>query len=96
MQKLFNSRKFEHNESFKHVLEGKLKSDGFDESEFMLIPGDISLTSKEFARDNPGFKISLLYMDLDLNIPTYDTLNNLWNNITKGGIIMLLLGKTAI
>jgi hypothetical protein len=33
-------------------------------------------------------KISLMYMDLDLEIPTYDTLNNLWSNITKGGIIV--------
>jgi len=27
-------------------------------------------------------------MDLDLEQPTYDTLNNLWDNVTKGGIIV--------
>ena len=60
----------------------------FQKSEFELIQGDISITSKHFSENNPGFKISLLYMDLDLEQPTYDTLNNLWDNITKGGIIV--------
>jgi hypothetical protein len=47
----------------------------------------VSLTTKEFSEGNLGFKISLLYMDLDLEEPTYNTLVNLWDNITKGGII---------
>ena len=27
-------------------------------------------------------------MDLDLEIPTYDTLVNLWDNVTRGGLIV--------
>jgi hypothetical protein len=54
----------------------------------MLIEGDVSETTKAFSQDNPGFKISLLYMDLDLEIPTYDTLVNLWGNVTRGGLIV--------
>jgi len=27
-------------------------------------------------------------MDVDLEIPTYNALNNLWDNITKGGLIV--------
>jgi hypothetical protein len=27
-------------------------------------------------------------MDLDLEVPTYDTLVNLWDNVTKGGLIV--------
>jgi hypothetical protein len=49
----------------------------------------VSKTTLSFSKENPGFKISLLYLDLDLEIPTYDTLSNFWDNMTKGGIIVL-------
>lgn len=88
MDVLFRDRGFAHSDSFKERLQRQLESHNFKPSEFELIQGDISTTSKQFAEDNPGFKISLLYMDLDLEQPTYDTLNNLWSNITKGGIIV--------
>ena len=29
-----------------------------------------------------------MYMDLDLEVPTYNTLVNLWDNVTKGGIVV--------
>jgi len=60
-----------------------------DINEFELIKGDVSKTTLSFSKENPGFKISLLYLDLDLEIPTYDTLSNFWDNMTKGGIIVL-------
>ena len=87
MNVLFKDRNFTHNNSFKSMLHDQLLSHDFKSSEFELIQGDISITSKQFTEMNPGFKISLLYMDLDLEQPTYDTLNNLWLNITKGGVI---------
>ena len=59
-----------------------------DPSKFMLIKGDAVNTSKTFINKNPGLKIKLLYMDLDLEIPTYNTLVNLWDNVTKGGVIV--------
>lgn len=88
MSSLFNGRDFSHNTSFKETFRAQILDHNFQESEFELIEGDISLTSKKFSDENPGFKISLLYMDLDLEIPTYNTLVNLWNNVTKGGIIV--------
>lgn len=88
MEILFKERKFLHNESFKSKLEQKLLLDGFLQSDFLLVEGDISYTSKKLSQDNPGLKISLLYLDLDLEEPTYNTLNNLWNNITKGGLVI--------
>ena len=88
MNVLFTGRDFKHSTSFKETLENQLQSHNFKPSEFELIQGDVSITSKQFAEDNPGFKISLLYMDLDLEQPTYSTLNNLWSNMTKGGIIV--------
>jgi len=88
MEVLFKERHFTHNQSFKDTFRNKLLADGFIDSDFELIEGDISVTSKQFSQDNPGFKISLMYMDLDLEVPTYNTLINLWDNMTKGGIIV--------
>jgi hypothetical protein len=88
MDVLFKERNFKHGQSFKEVFSKQLLTDGFSESDFELIEGDISITSKQFSQNNPGFKISLMYMDLDLEIPTYNTLVNLWDNVTKGGIVV--------
>lgn len=86
MKTLFEERGFNHKNSFKEYLEQQIINHGF--SNFDLIEGDISLTTKEFSDKNPGLKISLLYMDVDLEVPTYNALNNLWDNITKGGLII--------
>ena len=59
-----------------------------DPSKFLLIEGDVSVTSLDFAKNNPGFRISLLYLDLDLNEPTYKTLCNLWDRVVPGGYIV--------
>jgi hypothetical protein len=88
MDTLFKGRNFKHEQSYKDLLECSLIDNGFMRHEFELVKGDVSDTTKSFAQSNPGFKISLLYMDLDLEIPTYNALNNLWNNVTKGGIIV--------
>lgn len=88
MSSLFGGREFEHSKSFRDTLYNKILNDGFYSHEFNLIEGDVSLTTKQFSQENPGFKISLLYMDLDLEEPTYNTLVNLWDNITIGGKII--------
>jgi hypothetical protein len=88
MNTLFDSRNFKHTDSFKTQLENNILEAGFNQSEFMLIAGDVSLTTKDFSKNNPGFKIALLYMDVDLELPTYDVLTNLWDNMTKGGLIV--------
>ena len=88
MDVLFKERNFIHETSFKDYLSTKLIQDGFLNTDFELIDGDLSTTSKEYSENNPGFKISLMYMDIDLEEPTYNTLVNLWDNVTKGGIIV--------
>ena len=88
MDVLFKERNFTHETSFKEYLSTKLIQDGFLNTDFELVNGDLSITSKEYSENNPGFKISLMYMDVDLEEPTYNALNNLWNNITKGGIVV--------
>ncbi len=89
MAVLFEGRDFNHDDSYYDYLKNKIIEDGFLSNDFELIKGDISSTTKEYAENNVGFRISLLYMDVDLSIPTYNTLNNLWDNITKGGIAVL-------
>ena len=64
----------------------KITMAGFDDTKFELVRGDISLTSKEYLAKRPGFRISLLYLDLDLYEPTYNTLVNLWDNLVSGGV----------
>jgi hypothetical protein len=88
MTDLFDSRSFKHDYSFKLQLESRIIESGFDRSEFTLVQGDVSITTKDFSKDNPGLKISMLYMDVDLELPTYDVLNNMWDNITKGGYVV--------
>ena len=59
-----------------------------DSSKFILVKGDVCITTKNFSDENPGFRISLLYVDLDLNEPVYESLKNLWNKILPGGYII--------
>ena len=70
------------------TISNRLIEIGIPASKFELIKGDISKTSLEYVQNNPGFRISLLYMDLDLDKPTYDTLENFWDIIVPGGVIV--------
>lgn len=89
MEALFKSRKFDMNSSYVEYLSNTIIKAGFNVSDFELIEGDVSATTKDFCSKRPGFKISLLYLDMDLEKPTYDTLNNFWNRVSKGGIVVL-------
>jgi hypothetical protein len=88
MSVLFNGRDFKHEKNYDTFLHEQILTHGFLDTDFQLVQGDVSLTTKNFLQNNPGFKISLLYLDLDLEEPTYNTLNNLWDNVVKGGIIV--------
>lgn len=66
----------------------KINSAGFSSSKFELIQGDVSETSKQTVKSRPGFRISILYLDMDLAEPTYNALINFWDNIVSGGIIV--------
>lgn len=71
-----------------HGIHEKIKKSEIDTSKCELVPGDISITTKKFIKDRPGFRISILYMDLDIDEPTYNTLVNLWDFVVPGGIIV--------
>ena len=69
-------------------VQNKLLNINKDSSKFVLVEGDVCLTTKNFVNENPGFRISLLYVDLDLNEPVYDSLKNLWDRVLPGGYII--------
>jgi hypothetical protein len=60
----------------------------FNDNTYMLIEGDGVANSKHYALENPGARIKLLYMDIDLGEPTYNILKNLWNKVVRYGIIV--------
>ena len=75
-------------ESYISVLKGIIADAGFNEATYELIAGDISNTAVEYVRRRPGAKISLLYLDLDLEKPTYDVLEAFWDIVSVGGLVV--------
>jgi len=69
-------------------VKARILSSDVDPSKLILVKGDVSLTTKKFSEENPGLRISLLYLDLDLGEPTYYTLLNFWKHIVPGGYIV--------
>ena len=66
------------------ILNNKNSSDNVE-----LIEGDICETIPEYSMNNPGLKICLLNLDVDIYEPSLVILENLYNKITKGGILIL-------
>jgi len=53
-----------------------------------LVDGDITNTALQFTETKPGFRISLLHLDLDVGPPTLAALKALWPRVVKGGIVV--------
>lgn len=88
MGKLFKTRSFKHENNFKDMLHNKILDCGFSSGDFELIEGDVMNSTYDFVSKRPGAKISLLYIDLDLEKPTYAVLSALWDRVSKGGIVV--------
>ena len=84
---LFEKRNFKYS-NYKNILHDKILESGFTDADFELIEGDVSFTSQDFVDRRPGFKIALLYLDMDIEQPTYDALNNFWGRMSTGGIVV--------
>ena len=52
-----------------------------------LFAGDVKITTKKYARDSFGSRISLLYLDVDNYDGTIAILKNLYDKVAKGGLI---------
>jgi len=77
-----------HSDISEEGIKSKFERCGIPAHKYELVKGDIVKTSKEFAQSRPGFRISLLYLDLDLDMPTYETLKALWDRVVPGGIVV--------
>lgn len=78
----------DNNELLLSSVKNKLITSGADEDKFLLVQGDVQNSIPEFIEKNPGFRISLLYIDVDLDRPTYYSLTYLWDRILPGGYIL--------
>lgn len=56
---------------------------------FMLVKGDINRTVPEFVETNRHLRISLLHIDTDVYEPAVTILNNMYDLVVRGGIIVL-------
>ena len=88
MSELFEERGYRHGLGAEQFLSDQLKASGFTDADFELIKGDISTTAPEFISKRPGFKISILFMDLDLADCTYNSLAAFWPRVSKGGMVV--------
>jgi hypothetical protein len=61
---------------------------GINQDKFKLVKGDVQQSIPQFLNDNPGFRVSLLYVDLDLDRPVYESMVHLWDRILPGGIVL--------
>ena len=88
METLFEKRDYEHEENHIKTFDNFVQNCGFANHEYELIGGDVCKTAAEFVNKRPGFRISLLYLDLDVEEPTYAALAALWPHVVKGGVVV--------
>lgn len=74
------------NDLSKENVEARLSN--FDKNDYVLIKGDAVINAGKFDLENPGARIKLMYMDLDMGEPTYAIMKSLWRKVVKGGIIV--------
>ena len=64
------------------------KLDGTSLNNYILVPGDVVDSIPKFLENNTGLRISMLYIDVDLDRPTYYALKYLWSRVTIGGVVI--------
>ncbi len=54
-----------------------------------LVKGDVAVTAPEYVARNPGLRISLLHLDMDLYEPTLAALEAFYPLVVPGGVVLL-------
>ena len=54
-----------------------------------LVAGDIVKTAPRYVEQHPGLKISLLYLDCPIYEPVFSALENFYDRIMPGGLLLL-------
>lgn len=81
-------RGFKHMPGAQQIVENVLTSAGFIPGrDFELVSGDIAVSAPAFLSERPGFRCSLLYLDVDVEGPTHAALEAFWERIPVGGIV---------
>jgi hypothetical protein len=70
------------------AIQAMVARTGLDDAKCDLVAGDINETAAKYVAEHPGFRISLLNLDLDLGAPTLGTLESLWPRVVQGGIVV--------
>ncbi|MGB0680412.1 MAG: TylF/MycF/NovP-related O-methyltransferase [Polyangiales bacterium] len=70
-----------------HVL-AMVQRAGISLSRCELVAGDIRESAAHYVAEHPGFRISLLNLDLDLGPPTRAALEALWPRVVPGGVVI--------
>ena len=71
----------------KNDLNKYLKNKNF--KNYDLIEGDIIKTLPEFLNEFPEKRYALVHIDVDVYEPTLSILNNIWDKVVNGGILVL-------
>lgn len=66
----------------------KIDAMSLDRDKCELIAGDIRKTVPEYVATRPGFRISLLNLDLDLEEATFAALEAFWPRVVRGGVVI--------
>lgn len=86
MNELYNNADFKgYNTDYIYELAEKISCS--KEKDIELVKGNIINTLDGYLCDKPGFRISLLHMDLDVEEPTYYVLEKMYPFMVKGSII---------
>lgn len=72
----------------KREIESLLAAKGLEEN-IKLVQGDVRKTLPVYCVENPGFRIALLHLDMDVYEPTKFVLERLWDQVIPGGIVMI-------
>lgn len=78
----------DYNELTIESVKNRILKSNVREEKFKLVKGDVQESLPKFLEDNPGFRASLIYIDVDLDRPTYYSLKYLWDRLLPGGIIL--------
>ena len=72
------------------AVNARIKGTEISEDKFHLIKGDVEETLKKFIDENPGFRVALIYIDVDIERPTYISLKYLWDRLLPGGYVLFV------
>jgi hypothetical protein len=70
------------------ALYDRVVAAGLDRSKCELVAGDIREVALGYVADHPGFRISLLNLDVDLEDVTLAALEAFWPRVVPGGVVI--------